>query len=98
MKKLLLQLTICTVSMFSLIGCASINEHFEDQMVRESGILEDPDYLVYEEYAEEGKLDEDGYYAEVTDIPVEEQKPIHVTFSDNNNLHIQYYSDAAHRI
>jgi hypothetical protein len=33
-------------------------------MVNQSGLLEDPEYQRYERYAEEGKLDNDGYYKE----------------------------------
>ena len=97
MKRRLVLLTICTAVISSLAGCAGVNAKLEDQMVKKSGVLEDPSYLTYEEYVEDDKLDDEGYYAEITEVSVEERGQIHVTFSDNNNLQVQYYADANHR-
>lgn len=104
MKRVFLLPLIVITVMVSLSGCAGVNERLEEQMIRKSGVLEDSSYIAYKTYESEGKLDEEGYYAEADESSAvtEEQSTahgtIHVTFSDNNNLHIQYYSDAAHQL
>lgn len=98
MKRKLCLLAICSVILLSLAGCAGITERIEDQMVKKSGVLEDPSYQIYENYVDEEKLDDEGYYVETTtEASVDDRGSVHVTFSDNNNLQIQYYADAAYR-
>ena len=87
----------CVILMFSLSGCGGINQILEDQMVNQSGLLEDQQYQTYQKYADEGKLDNDGYYKDSAEEPLETHAPIHVTFAENNNLKIQYFADADHR-
>lgn len=83
--------------MISLSGCGSIDKSLEKQMVNQSGLLEDPEYQTYQKYSEEGKLDNDGYYKDAAEEPIEVHAPIHVTFAENNNLKIQYFADADYR-
>lgn len=96
MERRLLFLALGTMMLFAMTGCSSANTYLEDQMVKKSGVLENADYQKYEGYVNDGRIDEDGYYAESTDESVENHAPIHVTFANNNNLKIQYYSDAEH--
>ena len=96
MKKRLLFLTLGTILLFTITGCSSVSSYLEDQMVKKSGVLGDADYLTYEEYVNDGRIDEEGYYTETPEESVENHAPIHVTFANNNNLKIQYYTDAEH--
>ena len=95
MKKILI-LTIAAMITLLLIGCSRIDEYFSGQMLKKSTVLEESEYIAYEQYVSEGVLDNDGYYSEATDLVDEAHAPIHVTFADNSNLSIQYYLDAAH--
>ena len=96
MKKAMLLLT--ALMAVSLTGCSSINDYLTNQMMQKSGIYDDDSYQEYEQYADAGLLDADGYYVETGDEAEEEQHaPIHVTFSENNNLNVQYYTDDLHR-
>ena len=95
MKKKLF-LSMATLLVLLLAGCSSIEEHLRDQMLKKSTVLDETDYLAYEQYACEGNLDNEGYYIEETDPVDDETAPIHVTFADNNNLKITYFSDASH--
>jgi len=96
MKKRLLYLTLGTFLLLTMTGCTSANSYLEDQMVKKSGILENADYLTYEGYVNDGRIDDEGYYTDSTEESVEDRAPVHVTFAENNNLKIQYYSDAGH--
>ena len=96
MKKRLLYLTLGTFLLLTMTGCTSVNSYLEDQMVKKSGILENADYLTYEGYVNDGRIDDEGYYTDSTEESVEDRAPVHVTFAENNNLKIQYYSDAGH--
>ena len=94
MKKRVLFLTTDMILLFFLTGCGGINDYLEDQMVKNSGILENAEYLEYEDYVNDGRIDEGGYYTESLEKMEENNAPIHVTFASNNNLEIRYYSDA----
>ena len=96
MKNRLLFLTLGTMLLLVMIGCIGAKSYLEDQMVKKSGILENADYLTYEGYVNDGRIDDEGYYTESTEESVENHAPVHVTFADNNNLKIQYYADAQH--
>ena len=78
-----------------LSGCA-VQDRIATKMLEKSGVLESNDYLEYEHYAGQGLLDVNGYYL---DDSTDGEKPdadadILITFGDNNNLRISYYSDS----
>ena len=97
-KRLLFLITFGALLALSLTGCSSANNYLEDQMVKKSGVLENADYLTYEGYVNDGRIDDEGYYTETTEEAVENRAPVHVTFAENNNLKIQYYSDPEHLV
>lgn len=96
MKKSILNLILGMILLLAMTGCSRANSYLEDQMVKKSGVLENADYLTYEGYVNDGRIDEEGYYTEPTEEPVRNRAPVHVTFAENNNLKIQYFSDAEH--
>lgn len=71
-------------------GCATA----EDLALRQSGITEDKDYMQYERWKSEGKLEQDGSYSLATDDTERPQDSIRVTFAENPNMDIHYYYDA----
>lgn len=98
MKKSLIKI-LAFMSLISLVGCSKIDTHLEAQIEKQSGIKEDAYYQAYCSYAENDKLDKDGYYIDdtqdVSDI-VEEELPenlVQISVSDNAYLDIEYYSD-----
>ena len=60
MKKGFILLSMVTVLMLS--GCASMETKFEKALLEQSGINENADYILYEEYRDAGKLDDEGQY------------------------------------
>ena len=83
-----------------LTGCSSVNDVLENQIRKKSGIMEDADYLKYEEYYQAGKLNEAGYYSEEVfeeeESSIDELIPsdaVHVSYSANAYLDVQYFSD-----
>ncbi len=65
-----------------------------------SGITADQDYVTYTAFVENDQLDEEGKYAydfgqsvEVEEVVVTEA--VHVSFAENSNLDISYYTDKA---
>lgn len=86
MKKTLILLS--TILMVTLTGCASIN----DQMLQKSRITENSNYKEYRDYSETDKLDQNGYYSEVT--ASKKKGSIHVTFASSNYLDVNYFKDA----
>lgn len=95
MKKQLLLLTM--VMALTLTGCAGVKDYLGDKMLQKSGVLDDANYHEYEQYAAAGQLDVDGYYIEETAEVTRSHPQVWVTFSENNNLDIQYYTDSSHR-
>ena len=100
MKKAFIYPALLLVTVLTLAGCSSVNRVLEGQIKKKSGILNDTEYQKYEEYSEAGKLNEEGYYSE--EIFEEEESTIadvipkdvvHVSYSTNAYLDIQYYSD-----
>jgi len=81
----------------SLTGCSNIKDRIGDQMMKQSGVLADANYQKYKQYAEAGALDVDGYYIERVNEDKTAHAQIRVTFAVNNNLSVQYYTDAVHR-
>lgn len=97
-KRVISSIAIAATLMFSLTGCSSVKEYLSNKMLQESGILEDSNYTEYEKYKSEGLLDSNGYYAEISDDSDNSNNlDVKVTFAENNNLQIQYYSDSALR-
>ena len=99
MKKYFVSI-LTSIIMVSLIGCSSINARLEARIAEHSGIKEDTNYKRYSDYAENGKLDKDGYYIdddEVTrEVTEETQKDIvQVSFSENAYLDVEYYLDSS---
>lgn len=92
MKRLWLFGTLVPIIM--LTGCGYIDSYINQKVTEESGVLQDENYVKYQEYLEEGLLDEEGLYIDNT---VEEIKAgsIHVTFASNNNIKASYFSDVA---
>ena len=90
---------VVTVSVVSIItGCSNVKEYLGEQMKQKSGILETPDYVVFKEYQERGLLDTEGYYSDLmTDTSEVGDSDVKVTFAENNNLRVQYFTDSALR-
>lgn len=91
MKKVVILATVLATA--SLTGCSSVKNYYSEQIREKSGILEENSYQKYEEYADSGHLDADGYYTEDVQAP-ENHAQVHVTFALNDNLDIQYFTDA----
>ena len=92
--------TIIFLSMLlalSLTGCSGIKNQIKNQMLQQSGVLEDKQYKEYEGYEESGNLDDEGYFIEKNAEETQDRAQIHVTFAENNNLNVQYYTDAEHK-
>lgn len=92
---------IMAFTMLLLTGCSAVDARLEQALLEKSGILEQEDYLQYQQYLEAGRLDDDGQYFdpnldEVTSS--EQEKPsgkIHITFAENRYLNIWYYTDSS---
>ncbi len=96
MKRKVVLLSI-SIMMVSLTGCSSINDYLAQRMLEKSGITEEEQYKTYQSYAESGVLDQDGYYKDEQE-DIGHDGEIHVTFSKNENLGIEYYRDSAKSI
>ncbi len=99
MKKI--TIFIAVLAMILLSGCAGMDGCWEKVLLQQSGIAEDEDYRKYQELAENGELNEDGYYTGVDEIEKDGletevvQGQVHVTFAKNGYLTICYYKDTA---
>ena len=97
MKKGFILLSMVTVLMLS--GCASMETKFEKALLEQSGINENADYILYEEYRDAGKLDDEGQYIaennteDALSAQEKEDGQIRVTFAKNGYLEIWYYVD-----
>lgn len=91
-KKILL--SILMMGTLSLTGCSSIKGIIQDEIIKKSGMMDDANYQEYEQYVAAGQLDDEGYYIEEAEA---EHASVWVTFSENYNLEVQYYTDEAHR-
>ena len=97
MKKGFILLSMVTVLMLS--GCASMETKFEQALLEQSGINENADYILYEEYRDAGKLDDEGQYIaennteDALSAQEKEDGQIRVTFAKNGYLEIWYYVD-----
>lgn len=89
-------LILSAILSLSLTGCSGIRNRLGEQILQQSGVLEKDDYKKYEQYEESGNLDAEGYYTEKTDAETQDPAQIHVTFAQNNNLNVAYYTDTDH--
>lgn len=97
-KRIISSIALATTLLFSLTGCSSVKEYLGNKMLQESGVLEDSNYTEYEKYKSAGLLDPNGYYTEKLDESDDRSNlDVKVTFAENNNLEIQYYSDSVLR-
>ena len=92
MKKSMVFLT--AVLALTLTGCS----YAENRMRMKSGIDDDAQYQLYQQYTAEDKV-ANGFYTEVgVVLQTAEENPtgkqVHVTFGKNNHLNIRYYTDA----
>lgn len=90
-------LFLSTMLALSLTGCSGIKNLIKNQILQQSGVLEEDDYKKYEEYEAGGNLDDEGYYIEKASEETQDHAQIHVTFAENNNLNVRYYTDAEHK-
>lgn len=101
MKKILLMLLMACLIILS--GCGNVDEEKIEEMkedIRESIKFEEyQDYLTYQQYIENEKLDSEGYYSDEA-FALENQEEfteklgsIHVTFAYNSSLNVQYFLD-----
>ncbi|WP_155951087.1 hypothetical protein [Pseudobutyrivibrio sp. MD2005] len=89
MKRRMFLISVAITIIFS--GCGTVNDYIESKLVEKSGLNQDENYVNYVNKEENGTVDSEGYYKEM-----EENEPagkIHVTFSTNNNLRVNYYED-----
>lgn len=91
---------IVALTMLLLTGCSAVDKKLEQVLLEKSGIFEHEDYLQYQQYQKEGKLDEKGQYIvpnyseTSTDIEEKIDGKIHITFAENRYLDIEYYTDS----
>lgn len=89
MKKLYLILPV--VFALTLSSCGNL----ENEIREKSEINNDENYIKYQNYINEGNVDQEGYYQE--NIIDGTAGKVHITFASNNNLNVKYYTDAAHK-
>ncbi|MBP3804021.1 MAG: hypothetical protein J6I76_09005 [Oribacterium sp.] len=95
MKKRVLLVAGIVPMMIALSGCSSVKEYLGGKMLQRSGVLEDSNYVEYEQYLTDGLLDPNGYYVDESDETGDSSSSdVRVTFAENNNLKVQYYSDS----
>ena len=86
----------------TLSGCSITNSFIEKQIIKSSGIEDDPDYDKYLLHKENGEIDENGYYIlnednASADKTPEKQEGVHVTIATNSLLSINCFSDRDHQ-
>lgn len=89
-------LLLSAIMALSLTGCSGIKEYYVQQMMKESGVLSDSKYEDYQKYADTESLDEQGYYISQESETEEAHAQVHITFAVNNNLDVEYFTDAEH--
>lgn len=96
MKKIGSLTALSLIVVLFLAGCSPVDGYIKDKMLQQSGVLENKDYIQYQNYLAEGKLDQYGYYNAENNDQNSISGTIHVTFPSNNNLIVNYYEDANH--
>lgn len=79
--------------MLMLSGCAGMDNYIEQKVRAESGILDDENYISYQNKVASGNVGEDGFYMQGSG-ETEKTGSIHVTFAENSKLDVQYFEDA----
>ena len=82
-----------------LTGCASVNDFFASKMLEDSGVLQSENYIEYQKEFDAGNLDQDGYFLDVEEAGENISSDIgsvQVSFANNSNLDVRYYTDEAH--
>lgn len=90
---------LMAVLIITMTGCAKIDGYLESAIEKQSGMLKDSNYQIYQAYADKGSLDQDGYFLEnafeTEDAFVEVPSNVaRITFSKNGYLNIRYFKDA----
>lgn len=85
-------LFVALIPIIMLTGCGSIDSYINQKITEKSGVLQDENYVKYQEYLEAGVLDEEGLYIDDTEEDIKAGS-IHVTFASNNNIKASYFSD-----
>lgn len=80
MKKLYLILPV--IFTLTLSSCGNL----ENEIREKSEINNDENYIKYQNYINEGNVDQEGYYQE--NIIDETAGKVHITFASNNNLNV----------
>lgn len=85
---------LTAVLALTLTGCS----YAENRMRMKSGIDDDAQYQLYQQYTAEGKVANGFYTEDGVVLQTAEENPtgkqVHVTFARNNHLNIRYYTDA----
>lgn len=97
MKQVCVAFLIILVLLLS--GCTSINKGLEKAIHSNVSFENDPDFQVYQQLSENGRLNSDSIYIEADSITAApssfaDRGQIHVTFASNGFLKIRYYADA----
>lgn len=85
-------ITLGIFMMFMLSGCAGMDNYIEQEVRAQSGILEDENYISYQNKVASGNVGEDGFYMQGSE-EAEKAGSIHVTFATNSKLDVQYFED-----
>ena len=94
MKKRMLLVASIVPIMIVLSGCSPVKEYLGEKMKQRSEVRKNSDYTKYDEYLKNGNLDTNGYYVDESDESEDSSSSdFKVTFAENNNLKVQYYSD-----
>ena len=93
MKKPTIILATAVLTFF-LTGCTSIKDYVDSEIIRQSGVIQDQNHEKYVSYLVSGQLDDEGKYNPPADSAIIEHEPIHVTFSNNKRLNVQYFTDS----
>ncbi len=91
MKKSFVVLTILAM-IFCLNGCSVAENHIKNTLLEKSGIIQDENYINYQQQLTQGKIDSSGYYDETSGM--EDYGTIKVTCASNSNLIVEYYLDS----
>ena len=94
--RVLVLLTMYILSM-SISGCNGLDVD-DNRILQQSGVLEDENYKEYENYKNNGRLDEENYYQTEGVSDSHNESGIHISFASNNNLNTTYYADKEHKL
>lgn len=94
MQQGIIQLFLCASVLF-LGGCTSVNASLENYVEKKSKIEDSDDYKQYIKLKEGGNLDDEGKYIapETTAVTEQHDGQVHITFTRNSYMNVNYYSD-----